>query len=85
MSVPHLIVEDVKICGYDIPKGTGLFPNIYSAMYDPKHWDEPTSFNPARFLTSDGKLKRADAFIPFSTGLLNLYTVHEKEYYIKSK
>jgi len=68
LSVPHAAMQDVTICGYTIPKGTGIFPNLYSASYDPKHWEEPERFNPERFLTADGKLKRIDAFIPFSTG-----------------
>ena len=68
LSVPHEATEDTTIGGYEIPKGTALFPNIYSASIDPKHWDEPERFYPDRFLDAKGNLMKVDAFVQFSAG-----------------
>ena len=73
LGVPHMVLQDVTISGYNIPKGTGIMSNLYAASYDLKHWEKPERFNPDRFLTADGKLKRTDAFIPFSIGTILFY------------
>nr|XP_020447514.1 cytochrome P450 2U1 isoform X2 [Monopterus albus] len=54
--------------GYTIPKGTVVFPNLWSVHRDPTVWDNPDSFNPARFLDDEGKLLKKECFIPFGIG-----------------
>ncbi|KAL3509884.1 hypothetical protein ACH5RR_029285 [Cinchona calisaya] len=44
--------EDSVICGYHIPKGTRLLPNLWKLHRDPKVWPEPLEFRPERFLTT---------------------------------
>ncbi|XP_002731729.2 cytochrome P450 1B1-like [Saccoglossus kowalevskii] len=57
-AVPHCTMDNTNIFGYDIPKGTPLIPNIWSANYDEAIWDEPHQFRPERFLSDDGSLNK---------------------------
>nr|QLC36635.1 cytochrome P450 2U1 [Kryptolebias hermaphroditus] len=68
LSVPHMASETTEFRGYTIPKGTVIFPNLYSVHRDPAVWDEPDSFNPTRFLDDEGKLLKKEFFIPFGIG-----------------
>lgn len=56
LLVPHESTEDTVLGGYDIPKGTIVMANIWGLSHDEKYWDQPFSFVPERFLTSDGGL-----------------------------
>lgn len=47
-------------------------PNLWSVHGDPTVWDDPDSFNPTRFLDSEGKLLRKECFIPFGIGMPSL-------------
>ena len=69
IGVFHRAMTDVKFHGYDIPKGTWICPNQYYLHYSEEHWETPKEFNPARFISDDGKtVKRPEAFMPFSYG-----------------
>eukprot|EP01132_Coremiostelium_polycephalum_P005386 gene5386-6719_t len=55
-GVPHECTETVEICGYTIPKGAQVLPNIYSSGLSPYLFDDPWTFNPKRYVdnpTSD--------------------------------
>jgi len=47
------------------PKSTMIAISIVGAHYNPRYWEDPTAFNPDRFLAPDWP---RDAFIPFSAG-----------------
>lgn len=64
------MVSFPEFCGYTIPKGTVVLPNLWSVHRDPIEWDEPDSFNPTRFLDEGGRLLRKECFIPFGIGRL---------------
>lgn len=67
--------------GYTIPKGTVIVPNLWSVHRDPTVWDDPDSFNPARFLDQDGKLLRKEYFMPFGIGKsLTVHILHQIMY-----
>ena len=68
LGLPHVATQDTKIAGYDIPKGTCLFSNIWALHNDPEVWTDPEEFMPERFLNKDGKLCQPEEFMPFSTG-----------------
>ncbi|KAH6937189.1 hypothetical protein HPB50_025835 [Hyalomma asiaticum] len=61
---------DTEICGYHIPAGTFVIPNLWSLHTDPAHWRNPSQYDPTRFLNSDGTelAKKPAAFLPFSVG-----------------
>ncbi|XP_035684253.1 cytochrome P450 2C31-like [Branchiostoma floridae] len=69
LNLPHAPNEDTTFRGYDIPAGTQILPNLWSANMDPEFWPDPAKFDPRRFLDSDGKVvTRPESFLPFSTG-----------------
>ncbi|KAE8689133.1 Kinase superfamily protein [Hibiscus syriacus] len=45
---PHLAMEDCKVAGYDIPKGTRVFVNTWSIGRDPSLWKQAEEFRPER-------------------------------------
>jgi cytochrome P450 len=54
--------------GFTIPKDTVIFTNLWACHFDPDLWENPEEFRPERFLGPDGKFKKSDNLIPFSTG-----------------
>ncbi|XP_070543996.1 steroid 17-alpha-hydroxylase/17,20 lyase-like [Ptychodera flava] len=69
VSVPHETTEDTSVGGYNIPKGTQIWTNLWKLHMDEKYWTEPEQFRPERFLDEDGQaLPKQDSFLPFSAG-----------------
>lgn len=68
LAIPHRVTQPVVIDGYELPTGTRLLPNIYSAHMDPEEWINPEEFDPTRFLDEKGQVKIPQAFMPFSVG-----------------
>ena len=68
LATANAASEDTSLLGFYIPKGTLLFPNLYSALMDPTYWNEPKSFKPVRFLDSKGELVENHAQITFGMG-----------------
>ncbi|XP_062102604.1 cytochrome P450 81Q32-like [Humulus lupulus] len=53
MLLPHFSSEDCTVEGYDIPRDTMVLVNVWAIHRDPKQWDDPKSFKPERFESSD--------------------------------
>ena len=69
VAVPRLAAKDFKFHGYIIPKGTTIYPSLYTMHYDPEVFPEPEKFRPERFLSQDLKsVLKVDSLIPFSVG-----------------
>ncbi|XP_066293519.1 cytochrome P450 2U1-like [Branchiostoma lanceolatum] len=67
--VPHATTQDVKVRDYNIPKGTKIFPNLYSVHMDPAYWPDPERFDPERFLDAEGNvINKPESFMPFGGG-----------------
>ncbi|KAL3870413.1 hypothetical protein ACJMK2_038481 [Sinanodonta woodiana] len=56
IGVPHGAMEDVELEGYNIPKGSMLIINSWTAHHDPAIWGDPWVFRPDRFLDDNGEL-----------------------------
>ncbi|KAI4336006.1 hypothetical protein L6164_014586 [Bauhinia variegata] len=69
IMLPHRAGSDVSIGGYEIPKGTNVFVNLWAMGRDEKVWADPLKFEPERFLEEDIDLKGQDfRLIPFGAG-----------------
>jgi len=55
---------------FDLPvlQGTVIMPTLTSVLRDESMWETPHAFNPDHFLDQDGKLRKREAFLPFSAG-----------------
>ncbi|XP_070556484.1 cytochrome P450 1A1-like [Ptychodera flava] len=69
LNLPHETTENTVIGGYNIPKGTQIWTNLWSLHMDEKYWKEPEKFCPERFLDDEGNVqKRQESYLPFSAG-----------------
>ncbi|XP_077218036.1 cytochrome P450 98A2-like [Tasmannia lanceolata] len=69
LMLPHKATADLKIGGYDIPKGTNVHVNVWALARDPAHWKDPLEFRPERFLEEDVDIKGHDfRLLPFGAG-----------------
>ena len=50
MSLPRRSVQDIEYNGARIPAGTSFYMNAYAGDYDEKHFKDPYTFNPDRYL-----------------------------------
>ncbi|KAK4391300.1 Dimethylnonatriene synthase [Sesamum angolense] len=66
---PHYAMEDCKVAGYDISKGTTILVNTWSIGRDPNSWDAPNEFLPERFVGKEIDLTGSNfALLPFGSG-----------------
>lgn len=70
LGVPHKALVDTTLNGYNIPKGTTLIVNLWAIHHDPKHWENPSEFDPERFLDKNGNVVNpaSMSYLPFSAG-----------------
>ncbi|KZT41974.1 cytochrome P450 [Sistotremastrum suecicum HHB10207 ss-3] len=64
-GLPHRVTQEDEYCGWRIPKGCLIIPNVWSMTRDETVYPEPDVFRPERFLTkSRGGDCQTDAEIP---------------------
>nr|AFK73720.1 cytochrome P450 [Papaver somniferum] len=69
LMLPHKANANVKIGGYDIPKGSNVHVNVWAVARDPSVWKEPFEFRPERFMVEDVDMKGHDyRLLPFGAG-----------------
>jgi len=60
LGLPHRVTQDDVYRGYRIPKGTIVWPNIWSMLHDESAFPNPSAFLPERYLREDGTMKDLD-------------------------
>jgi cytochrome P450 len=61
--------EDCKILGYDMPKDTNIYINIFAISRDPQYWNNPEEFKPERYENNNVDYNgTCFEYIPFGCG-----------------
>ncbi|PSS11496.1 Flavonoid 3',5'-hydroxylase [Actinidia chinensis var. chinensis] len=69
LMVPHCPSESCVVGGYTIPKGARVFVNVWAIHRDPSIWENPTEFDPERFVDGKGDYSGKDfTYFPFGSG-----------------
>ncbi|CAL2259550.1 unnamed protein product [Prunus armeniaca] len=71
LLVPRLPTQSTTIGGYNIPKGSSVYLNIWANQRDPSVWDSPLEFRPKRFLNDQSKFDYKGnrfEYLPFGSG-----------------
>lgn len=75
-NIPRIATEKDELYGYEIPKNSILFLNIYALHRHPNYWEDPTCFKPERFLGETAKQPQPNTFLPFITGSRSCVASH---------
>nr|AXU39897.1 coumarate 3-hydroxylase [Narcissus papyraceus] len=69
LMLPHKASANIKIGGYDIPKGAVVHVNVWAIARDPNSWKNPLEFRPERFQEENIDIKGNDfRVLPFGAG-----------------
>jgi len=69
LLLPRQCRETCQVMGYDIPKGTSVFVNVWAICRDPNYWDDAEEFRPERFENTNLDYKGTSyEFLPFGSG-----------------
>ncbi|KAL5203476.1 hypothetical protein ABZP36_014428 [Zizania latifolia] len=69
LMLPHKVSKNVKIGGYNIPKGANVMVNVWAIARDPKNWSNPLEYRPERFMEESVDIKGNDfRVLPFGAG-----------------
>ncbi|XP_055502991.1 LOW QUALITY PROTEIN: steroid 17-alpha-hydroxylase/17,20 lyase-like [Leucoraja erinacea] len=71
LLIPHVALADTSIGGYTIPKDSQVIINVWAIHHDEKEWESPETFDPTRFLDTEGKYVHSPSpsFLPFGAGI----------------
>jgi cytochrome P450 len=64
----RIVLEDVQLGGYPVPKGSTIFISPYAMHHLPQHFSEPEAFKPERFTPQFEKSLPKFAYMPFGGG-----------------
>ena len=66
--VDRMAVADDRVGDTVIPAGSTVIVFVYGAHHAPSHWQDPESFDPARFIKGSEKLRTPFTYVPFGGG-----------------
>lgn len=61
-------VRDVRILGYDLPRGIEILMSPFTTHRRAREWKDPLRFDPDRFLPEAEEARERCAYLPFSAG-----------------
>ncbi len=64
----RVAAEDLNLGGYNIPRGSHVFPVPYNIHHDPRWYSDPETFDPERFTPERFEELPPCAWIPFGAG-----------------
>lgn len=67
-ATSRVAMQDMAIDGHRVDAGTMLIVGIYAVQRDPALWDDPLTFDPARFADGAGKRRDRWQYLPFGAG-----------------
>ena len=69
-TLPHHAQSDTTLGGYDIPENSQVIIDLRAIHHNPKHWKDPETFDPTRFLDGEQSFicPATFSFIPFGAG-----------------
>lgn len=67
-SVFRTNIEKEEIGGFELPANSVFILNFFALHRNPEYWENPSEFNPERFLGEALKNQKTFAFLPFSSG-----------------
>jgi cytochrome P450 len=65
---PRMVMADIAVDGFRVPRGTVAIIGIYAMNRDPALWDDPLTFDPERFSPQHCKGRGRWQFLPFGGG-----------------
>ncbi|XP_019265703.1 PREDICTED: cytochrome P450 76C1-like [Nicotiana attenuata] len=71
LLLPKRPSQSATVGGYTILEGTKVFLNVYAIHMDPQVWENPTKFQPERFLSRSTNLNYTGnnfKYLPFGSG-----------------
>ncbi|EKM58562.1 uncharacterized protein PHACADRAFT_253005 [Phanerochaete carnosa HHB-10118-sp] len=70
LGIPHQVSADDEYNGFHIPAGAVVVGNVWAIFHDPVRFPNPDTFDPTRWLTSDGQLSEdvSDVMATFGSG-----------------
>lgn len=97
--IPFFVFPEKNNCGYCFkkvkiffftcydylhPQGSMVLAVLNSVLHDETMWESPHTFYPEHFLDQDGKFRKREAFLPFSTGKSVLKNISSKKSWVNS-
>merc|ERR1711936_153637 len=67
-SLNHRVLEDTTVDGFFFPKNCLVLANIYYMLKSTAFWENPSVFNPSRFIKNGKLQKDLPQMMPFSVG-----------------
>ena len=69
-TIPHRVRSDTTLGKYEIPENSEVIFDLRAIHHDPKHWQDPDSFDPTRFLDENRSFicPATFSFLPFGAG-----------------
>lgn len=62
--VGRWLEKDMRVAGWDLPKGSTVLASQYAMNRDARYWANPTSFHPQRWITAEGKYDERAPEVP---------------------